>query len=124
MTRTASDGLSWREDENVVEFAGRLELDPEFREVDGVAVCRLLVACVRTRAGAEGPVKKTIHVTVKAAYADAERCCRDLRKGAHVIVFGELDVFEETPDDGPRRTALQVGAHEITPAGHASSRNR
>lgn len=124
MATTARDGLPWREDENVVEFTGRLERDPEFCEVDGNAVCSLLIACVRTRVGTDGLVKKTIHVTVKTAYAEAGRCCRELRKGMDVTVFGELDEFEDTTDDGPRRTALQVGAHEVTPAGPAPGQNR
>jgi single-stranded DNA-binding protein len=116
MATTALDGLPWREDENVVKFTGRLERDPEFRQVDGVAVCSLLIECVRTRAGTEGLVRKTIPVMVKAAYAEAERCCQKLRKGMYVTVCGELDSFEESTDAGPRRIALQVGAHSVTPA--------
>jgi single-stranded DNA-binding protein len=120
MTTTQLQRLPWREDECRVEFTGRLELDPEFREVEGVAVCRLLIACVRTRAGSDGPVKTTIHIQVKAAYAEARRCCQELRKGMHVTVLGELDSFEEKTADGSRRIALQVGAHEIAPAGDPS----
>jgi hypothetical protein len=41
----------------------------------------------------------------------------------HVTVFGELDIYEGTTEDGGRRTALQVGAHEITSSAHVRGRN-
>jgi single-stranded DNA-binding protein len=104
----------WREDPNEVRFTGTLERDPEYYEHEGQARCTLLLACTRTRTADGRLVKKTIPIEVKAGGAEAERCCRALRKGARARVRGELSCITEQQADGQRRPVLVVAAREVT----------
>ena len=116
MDRANAEPQRWREDINRGVFTGRLARSPEFYRRDGLAVCDLLVGCVRTRTHEGQLVKKTVYIQVKAVAAEAERCCQELRKGALVTVHGELDSFEHRTADGEQRTTLGVVAHQVTSA--------
>lgn len=121
MDRATAEPQPWREDINRGVFTGRLARSPEFYRRDGLAVCDLLVGCVRTRTHDGQLVKKIVYIHVKAVAAEAERCCQELRKGSLVTVHGELDSFEHRTADGKQHATLGVVAHQVVCADRSNT---
>ncbi|NUQ36978.1 MAG: single-stranded DNA-binding protein [Caldilineales bacterium] len=94
---------------------GNLGRDPEMRYTpSGVPVTTFSVAVNKRWTGQDGAQQeKTTWFRVTAWRKTAELCNEYLRKGAKVMITGEVDASAYTAQDGAPRAALEVTARDV-----------
>jgi single-strand DNA-binding protein len=94
---------------NRFECIGHLGSDPEVRTVPGGQVANFRVAVTKRWRTNDVPHEKTTWITCVAWKEKAAFAQRYLRKGAHVMVEGELTVREwEDKNGGGKRYATEI----------------
>ena len=101
---------------NSVTLSGNLTRDPEHREVGGQNVCKLGIAVNgRKKSGDEWvDVPNFFNVSVWSKSGGPADWCRDqLSKGSPIVVHGRLQWSEWEAEDGTKRSAVDVVAHDV-----------
>ena len=106
---------------NVVAIMGRLARDPELRQTTtGKNVASFRIACDRGRRDANGQ-SQADWIDVVAWDRQAEFVCKYFQKGSLIVVDGRLQSRSYQDKTGANRTAVEVGANNITFAGPKSA---
>lgn len=91
-------------------LVGNLGADPDMKYLQsGDAVTNFSLAVNRRRRGSDGnQVDETDWYRVACYRRNAEIASEYLRKGARVLVDGQLSIREYTDKDGQKRTSVEV----------------
>lgn len=99
---------------NHVVFYGRLAFDPEVRQFNGGAVCKIGVISDRQYKAADGDYKtESCMARVSVWGPQGGVCASKLRKGHRVIVTGRLENDDWTDKDGNRRSQMAIRAIDV-----------
>jgi single-strand DNA-binding protein len=98
---------------NKVILMGRLTADPELKQVNGgTSVTSFTVAVDRKYT--KGEEKQADFISVVAWRQTAEFICKYFSKGSAILVEGELQTRSWTDQQGNKRYATEVVAHEVS----------
>jgi single-strand DNA-binding protein len=104
--------------DNTVTFIGNLTRDPELRfTTSGTAVCSFGLALnkrIKTDTGWEDGDPSFVSIT--AWRQRGENAAASLAKGQRVVVTGEIKTRTYETDEGEKRSAFDVQAHDIGPS--------
>lgn len=102
---------------NVVAIMGRLVHDPELRTTQqGTNVCTFRIACERSYTP-KGQQRQADFVDIVAWGKTAEFICKFFRKGSMIAIDGSIQTRQYQDKQGNKRTAVEVGANNISFAG-------
>lgn len=98
---------------NKVILMGRLVADPELKQTNGgVSVANFTIAVDRKYN--KGEEKQADFINIIAWRQTAEFICKHFTKGSAILVEGELQTRSWTDQQGNKRYATEVVAHEVT----------
>lgn len=98
---------------NKVILIGRMVKDPELKQTQsGATVTNFTIAVDRKYN--KGEEKQTDFINVNAWRQAAEFICKYFGKGSAILIDGELQTRSWTDQQGQKRYATDVVAHEVT----------
>lgn len=97
---------------NKVILMGRLTADPELKETQGGATVTSFNIAVDRRY-TKGEDKQADFITIVAWRQSAEFICKYFGKGSAILIDGELQTRSWTDQQGQKRYATEVVAHEV-----------
>lgn len=98
---------------NVVVLSGNLTRDPEYRDVGDRGVCKIGLAVNGRKKNGDEWVDVPNFFDVSVWGAPAEWCRDQLSKGSSVVVSGRLQWRSWEAEDGTKRSAVDVVAHDV-----------
>lgn len=100
---------------NKIFLIGNLTRDPERSQFsDDLVNCRMTVAVTRNYGKKDSYGKKeTDFFRVVCWRGLAENCCKFLKKGSQVGVFGSISIRKYKTSDGVSRESIEVSADEV-----------
>lgn len=97
---------------NKVILMGRLTADPELKQVNGGSSVTSFTIAVDRKYN-KGEEKQADFISIVAWRQTAEFICKYFGKGSAILVEGELQTRSWTDQQGNKRYATEVVAHEV-----------